>query len=69
MAEEPPQTTTRITTEAELRAVTIGALQPLTGKVIVVDYDPAWPQQFTQEASKIWVEDIPARARAAQAAL
>lgn len=53
MAEETPQTT-RITTEAELRAVTIGALRPLTGKVIVVDYDLAWPKQFTQEASKIW---------------
>lgn len=54
MAEETPLATTRITTEAELRAVTIGALQPLTGKVIVVNYDPAWPKQFTQEASKIW---------------
>jgi GrpB-like predicted nucleotidyltransferase (UPF0157 family) len=54
MVDEIPPTTTRVTTEDELRAVTIGALQPLTGKVIVVDYDPAWPQQFAQESSKIW---------------
>jgi GrpB-like predicted nucleotidyltransferase (UPF0157 family) len=28
-------------------------LQPLTGNVLVVDYDPAWPRQFAAEASKI----------------
>jgi GrpB-like predicted nucleotidyltransferase (UPF0157 family) len=54
MVDEIPPTTTRVTTEDELRAVTIGALQPLTGKVVVVDYDPTWPQQFAQESSKIW---------------
>jgi GrpB-like predicted nucleotidyltransferase (UPF0157 family) len=53
MADETPPATTRETTEDELRAVTIGPLQPLTGKVLVVDYDPDWPRQFEGEAKKI----------------
>jgi len=53
MADETPPATTRETTEDELRAVTIGPLQPLTGHVLVVDYDPDWPRQFEGEATKI----------------
>ncbi len=53
MPDKTPPKNTRVTTEAELRAVTIGALQPLVGKVLVVEYDPNWPQQFALEASKI----------------
>lgn len=52
MADDTPPAT-RVTTEAELQAITVGALQPLNGKVILVDYDPAWPQQFALEVSKI----------------
>jgi GrpB-like predicted nucleotidyltransferase (UPF0157 family) len=53
MPDKTPPKNTRVTTEAELRAVTIGALQPLVGKVLIVEYDPNWPQQFALEASKI----------------
>ena len=53
MPDKTPPKNTRVTTEAELRAVTIGALQPLVGKVLVVEYDPNWPKQFALEASKI----------------
>jgi GrpB-like predicted nucleotidyltransferase (UPF0157 family) len=53
MPDKTPPKNTRVTTEDELRAVTIGALQPLVGKVLVVEYDPNWPQQFALAASKI----------------
>jgi GrpB-like predicted nucleotidyltransferase (UPF0157 family) len=42
-----------MTTEEELRATTIGALEPLEGKVVIVAYDADWPKQFAQEARKI----------------
>ena len=41
------------TTEARLRAVTIGALSPLTGPIELADYDPAWPSWFEDEATRI----------------
>ncbi len=40
-------------TEDQLRAVTIGEMHPLTEKIRVVDYDPAWPSQFDAESAKI----------------
>jgi GrpB-like predicted nucleotidyltransferase (UPF0157 family) len=39
--------------EAELRAVTVGELQPLSGQIELVDYDPAWPGLFEREAERI----------------
>jgi len=39
--------------EAELRAVTIGELQTLSGPVELVDYDPTWPGLFAREAERI----------------
>lgn len=57
MSEEPPDDPSpapvRETSEEELQAVTIGPLQPLTGKVRVVEYDPAWPKQYAAEERKI----------------
>ena len=53
MADESQPTQTRETTEEEMRAATIGPLQPLTGKVLIVDYDPDWPRQFAVEAEKM----------------
>lgn len=53
MADEMPNPPTRETTEEELRKVTVGALQPLTGKVRIVDYDPMWPRQFAVEVREI----------------
>lgn len=53
MSDEPEKQAARETTEDELRAVTIGELQPVNGKVLIVAYDPDWPRQFAAEASKI----------------
>lgn len=39
--------------EMELRAVTVGELKPLAGRVHIQDYDPAWPDRFEGEARKI----------------
>jgi GrpB-like predicted nucleotidyltransferase (UPF0157 family) len=39
--------------EAELRAVTVGELKPLAGRVRIQEYDPAWPGLFEAEAAKI----------------
>ena len=39
--------------EEELRKITIGEPQPLNGAVTLVDYDPAWPLLFDQEAMRI----------------
>lgn len=53
MADEFPVAPERVTTEEELRAATVGVLQPHNSTVLIVDYDPDWPRQFAVEASKI----------------
>lgn len=40
-------------TDAELAAVTIGELEPLTGRITLVAYDPAWPELFRRERDRI----------------
>jgi ribosomal protein L11 methyltransferase len=40
-------------TEEQLRAVTVGELKPLSGQILIVDYDPDWPQLFAAEAGNI----------------
>ena len=42
-----------MTTEEELRAVTIGEPRRLDGPVVLVDYDPEWPARFSFEAERI----------------
>lgn len=44
---------TRTTTEAELRAATIGEPTVLGGPAELADYDPAWPARFEREAARI----------------
>jgi GrpB-like predicted nucleotidyltransferase (UPF0157 family) len=39
--------------EAELRAVTVGELQPVEGPIELVDYDSSWPGLFAREAERI----------------
>ncbi len=39
--------------EAYLRAVTIGEPRVLTGRIQIVDYDPAWPELFSEQAPRI----------------
>lgn len=45
--------TAKHTTEADLRAITIGEPKRLTDKIKLVDYDPNWPALFQREAARI----------------
>jgi GrpB-like predicted nucleotidyltransferase (UPF0157 family) len=40
-------------TEDELRAITVGELRPIAGKIEIADYDPAWPVAFERQAARI----------------
>jgi GrpB-like predicted nucleotidyltransferase (UPF0157 family) len=40
-------------TEEQIRAHTIGELRPLSGPILIVDYDPRWPELFAREADRI----------------
>jgi GrpB-like predicted nucleotidyltransferase (UPF0157 family) len=40
-------------TEEEIRAVTIGERKPFSGRILIVDYDPQWPELFRREADRI----------------
>ena len=40
-------------TEEQIRAYTIGELKPLSGRILIVDYDPQWPELFEREADRI----------------
>jgi GrpB-like predicted nucleotidyltransferase (UPF0157 family) len=51
MSDEALPAQTHETTEEEMRAATIGPLQPLNGPVLIVDYNPEWPRQFDAEAA------------------
>jgi GrpB-like predicted nucleotidyltransferase (UPF0157 family) len=44
---------THLTTEEQLRQVTVGELVPINGQITLVEYDPAWPQHFAREATRI----------------
>lgn len=40
-------------TEEQIRACTIGELKPLSGQILIADYDPRWPDLFEREAERI----------------
>jgi len=40
-------------TEEEIRATTVGELQPHAAPINLVDYDPAWPALFEREDRRI----------------
>jgi GrpB-like predicted nucleotidyltransferase (UPF0157 family) len=40
-------------TEEQIRAHTIGELKPLSCPILIVDYDPKWPELFGREADRI----------------
>ncbi len=40
-------------TEAEIRAVWVGELAPLTAPIELREYDPGWPRLFDREATRI----------------
>jgi GrpB-like predicted nucleotidyltransferase (UPF0157 family) len=41
-------------TEEEIRAYTIGELKPLSSRILIVEYDPHWPDLFAREADRLW---------------
>jgi len=45
--------TKRTTTEADLKAITIGEPKRLTGKIELRDYDPQWPVLYAREEARI----------------
>jgi GrpB-like predicted nucleotidyltransferase (UPF0157 family) len=49
LANRPPLT------EEQIRTHTIGALKPLSSRVLIVDYNPQWPELFAREAVRIRV--------------
>ncbi len=46
-------TTRAPSTEAEIRAATVGELVPLDSPITLVEYDPQWPQLFEREAARV----------------
>jgi GrpB-like predicted nucleotidyltransferase (UPF0157 family) len=40
-------------TAEEIRAYTLGELKPLTGPIVLADYDPEWASSFEREATRI----------------
>jgi GrpB-like predicted nucleotidyltransferase (UPF0157 family) len=40
-------------TEEQIRAHTIGELRPLSGRIVIVEYDPRWPGLFDREADRL----------------
>lgn len=50
---ELPSSVGRPLTEDEIRAATVGELKPLTGRIVLVEYDPVWPRLFEREAARV----------------
>lgn len=53
MSKEPQPAGNAPLAEEEIRAYTIGELRPVSGKILIVDYDPQWPEIFQHEAERI----------------
>jgi GrpB-like predicted nucleotidyltransferase (UPF0157 family) len=39
--------------DEQLPAVVVGELQPLHGKIEIAEYDPAWPELYEREATRV----------------
>jgi GrpB-like predicted nucleotidyltransferase (UPF0157 family) len=51
--EAHPQQNRPPLTEQQIRIHTIGELNPLSSRILIVDYDPHWPALFEREADRI----------------
>lgn len=40
-------------TDEQIRTYTIGEPEPLSGRILIVDYNPQWPEMFKREADRI----------------
>src|SRR3989442_6039040 len=47
-----PADSHRPLTEEQIRAAHVGEVKPLGGRVLIVDYDPQWPELFEREAAR-----------------
>jgi GrpB-like predicted nucleotidyltransferase (UPF0157 family) len=48
-----PQSTRQPMSEEQIRAATVGEIAPLTGPILLAEYDPAWPGLFAREEARI----------------
>jgi GrpB-like predicted nucleotidyltransferase (UPF0157 family)/GNAT superfamily N-acetyltransferase len=48
-----PTESRRPLTEEQIRAAHVEEVKPLKGRVLIVDYDPQWPELFEREAARI----------------
>jgi GrpB-like predicted nucleotidyltransferase (UPF0157 family) len=51
--ETHPRDTRQPLTEEQISTHTIGKLTPLAGRILIVDYDPQWPELFRREAVRV----------------
>jgi GrpB-like predicted nucleotidyltransferase (UPF0157 family) len=48
-----PAPVPRVHTEEEIQAYSVDVVQPLTGPILLVEYDRAWPALFAREEARI----------------
>lgn len=53
MPDPVPQSTRQPMSEEQIRAATVGEIAPLTGPILLAEYDPAWPGLFAREEARI----------------
>jgi GrpB-like predicted nucleotidyltransferase (UPF0157 family) len=41
------------TTKEQIEAATVGKIEPLTGPIVLAEYDPTWPQLYAREEARI----------------
>jgi GrpB-like predicted nucleotidyltransferase (UPF0157 family) len=50
---EQPRADRAAATEEEIRAAWVGEPRPLAGRIVLADYDPAWPRRYRREADRV----------------
>ena len=50
---EQPRADRAAATEEEIRAAWVGDPRPLAGRIVLADYDPAWPRRYRREADRV----------------
>jgi GrpB-like predicted nucleotidyltransferase (UPF0157 family) len=50
---EQPRADRAAMTEEEIRASWVGEPRPLAGRIVLADYDPAWPERYRREAGRV----------------
>jgi GrpB-like predicted nucleotidyltransferase (UPF0157 family) len=53
MPDPVPQSTREPMSEEQIQAATVGEIVPLTGPILLAEYDPAWPGLFGREEARI----------------